>query len=49
MPEPLSLRGLFGGVDAAGSAMSAERLRMNVATENLAHANDTRPLASAVW
>ena len=45
MPEPLSLRGLFGGVDAAGSAMSAERLRMNVATENLAHANDTRPLA----
>jgi flagellar basal-body rod protein FlgC len=45
MPDQLSLRGLFGGVEAAGSAMSAERLRMSVATENLAHANDTRPLA----
>lgn len=45
MPDPLSISGLFGGVNAAGSAMSAERLRMNVATENLAHANDTKPLA----
>ena len=45
MPDHLSIGGLFGGVDAAASAMSAERLRMNVATENLAHANDTRPLA----
>ncbi len=44
MPDHLSIGGLFGGVDAASSAMSAERLRMNVATENLAHANDTRPL-----
>jgi flagellar basal-body rod protein FlgC len=45
MPDPLSLGGLFAGVDAAGSAMGAERLRMNVAAENLAHANDTRKLA----
>ncbi|GDY11937.1 flagellar basal-body rod protein FlgC [Planctomycetota bacterium] len=33
--------GLFNGVDAAASAMSAERLRMTVAAENLAHAGDT--------
>jgi flagellar basal-body rod protein FlgC len=45
MPDPLSLGGLFSGVDAAASAMSAERLRMSVAAENLAHANDTRKLA----
>ncbi len=45
MPTPLSMQGLFAGVDAAGSAMSAERLRMTVAAENLAHANDTRRLA----
>lgn len=45
MPDPLSLRGLFAGVDTSASAMSAERLRMTVASENLAHANDTRRLA----
>lgn len=45
MPDPLAMRGLFAGVDASASAMSAERLRMGVASENLAHANDTRPLA----
>ena len=45
MPDSLALGGLFSGVDAAASAMSAERLRMTVAAENLAHANDTRKLA----
>ena len=45
MPDSLALGGLFAGVDAAASAMSAERLRMTVAAENLAHANDTRKLA----
>ena len=48
MPDPLSMHGLFAGVDAAGSAMGAERLRMTVATENLAHANDTRKLADGM-
>jgi len=48
MPDPLSMNGLFAGVDAAGSAMGAERLRMTVATENLAHANDTRRLADGM-
>lgn len=45
MPESLSMRGLFAGVDASASAMGGERLRMTVASENLAHANDTRRLA----
>lgn len=33
---------LFLGAEIASSAMSAERLRMTVAAENLAHAGDTR-------
>jgi flagellar basal-body rod protein FlgC len=33
---------LFGAVDISASAMSGERLRMTVASENLAHAGDTR-------
>lgn len=33
---------LFLGAEIAASAMSAERLRMTVAAENLAHAGDTR-------
>jgi len=45
MPDALSMRGLFAGVDASASAMGGERLRMTVASENLAHANDTRRLA----
>ena len=36
--------GLFGGFDVSASAMSAERLRMTVASENLAHAQSTEPL-----
>ncbi len=39
---------LFGGFDISASAMSAERLRMTVAAENLANANSTRPLANGL-
>ncbi len=43
MPNPVpSPTGLFGAVNMSASAMSAERLRMTVASENLAHAGDTR-------
>ncbi len=48
MPDPLNVSGLFQGVDIASSAMSAERLRMLAATENLAHANDTKPLQNGL-
>ena len=34
--------GLFDAIDATGSALSAERLRMDVASENLANAQTTR-------
>ena len=34
--------GLFDSMDVAGSALSAERLRMDVTAENLANANTTR-------
>ena len=40
MPNP----GIFTGFDASSSAMSAERLRMTVASQNLANANSTRRL-----
>lgn len=43
MPE-----GLFRGFDASSSAMSAERLRMTVAAENLANADSTRRLADGL-
>lgn len=36
--------GIFAGFDASSSAMSAERLRMTVASQNLANANSTRRL-----
>jgi flagellar basal-body rod protein FlgC len=42
MPAPISRDGLFGAVGIAASAMGAERLRMTTASENLAHAGDTR-------
>jgi flagellar basal-body rod protein FlgC len=48
MPDPLSVRGLFAGVDIASSAMSAERVRMLAATENLARANDSTPQADGL-
>jgi flagellar basal-body rod protein FlgC len=34
--------GLFDSIDASGSALSAERLRMDVTAENLANAQTTR-------
>ena len=34
--------GLFDSLDISGSALSAERLRMDVTAENLANANTTR-------
>jgi flagellar basal-body rod protein FlgC len=34
--------GLFDAIDAAGSGLSAERLRMDVTAENLANAQSTR-------
>jgi flagellar basal-body rod protein FlgC len=34
--------GLFDALDASGSALSAERLRMDVTAENLANAQSTR-------
>ena len=34
--------GLFNALDISGSALSAERLRMDVTAENLANANTTR-------
>jgi flagellar basal-body rod protein FlgC len=39
---------LFGGFDISSSAMSAERLRMTVAAENLANADSTRRLANGL-
>jgi flagellar basal-body rod protein FlgC len=40
--------GLFRGVDASASALTAEQLRMTVASENIAHAGDTRKLANGL-
>lgn len=40
--------GLFRGIDASASALSAEQLRMTVASENLAHAGDTHKLANGL-
>ncbi len=40
----MPVNGLFRGVDASASAMRAERLRMAVASENLANAGSTRRL-----
>lgn len=34
--------GLFDAIDAAGSGLSAERLRMDITSENLANAQTTR-------
>lgn len=48
MPDGIRFDRIFSGVAVASSAMSAERLRMTVATENLAHANDTRRLADGL-
>jgi len=34
--------GMFGGIDAAASGMTAERLRMDVISNNIANVNTTR-------
>jgi flagellar basal-body rod protein FlgC len=39
---------LFGPLAASASAMGAERLRMSVASENLAHAGDTERRANGL-
>jgi flagellar basal-body rod protein FlgC len=44
----MPVRGIFGGVDASASALSAERLRMTVSAENLAHAGDTAKQADGL-
>ena len=41
--------GLFDSLDISGSALSAERLRMDVTAENLANANTTRGADGAAY
>jgi flagellar basal-body rod protein FlgC len=41
--------GLFDSIDISGSALSAERLRMDVTAENLANANTTRGANGAAY
>ena len=41
--------GLFDAIDISGSALSAERLRMDVTAENLANANTTRGAGGAAY
>jgi flagellar basal-body rod protein FlgC len=41
--------GLFDALDISGSALSAERLRMDVTAENLANANTTRTAAGGAY
>jgi flagellar basal-body rod protein FlgC len=41
--------GLFDALDISGSALSAERLRMDVTAENLANANTTRGVNGAAY
>jgi flagellar basal-body rod protein FlgC len=41
--------GLFDAIDVSGSALSAERLRMDVTAENLANANTTRGANGAAY
>ena len=36
---------LFSAIDAAGSGLTAERLRMDVISNNLANVNSTRTVA----
>ena len=36
--------GMFGAIDAAGSGLTAERLRLDVISNNLANANTTRTI-----
>ena len=41
--------GLFGSLDISASALSAERLRMDVTAENLANAQTTRTAAGGAY
>ena len=41
--------GLFDSLNISGSALSAERLRMDVTAENLANANTTRTAAGGAY
>ena len=41
--------GLFGSLDISASALSAERLRMDVTAENLANAQSTRTAAGGPY
>jgi flagellar basal-body rod protein FlgC len=41
--------GLFDALNISGSALSAERLRMDVTAENLANANTTRTAAGGAY
>jgi flagellar basal-body rod protein FlgC len=41
--------GLFDALDISGSALSAERLRMDVTAENLANANTTRTAGGGAY
>ena len=44
----MSEDGLFKGINASASAMSAKKLRMTVASENLAHAGSTKRLENGL-
>lgn len=44
----MPVHGLFRGVDMAASALSAEQMRMTVASENIAHAGDTSKQADGL-
>ena len=49
MPDPITPRtGLFAGAEISASALSAERLRMTAATENLANANNSMRLGDGL-
>ena len=40
---------LFGGIDASASGLTAERLRMDVISNNIANANTTRTAAGGAY
>ena len=40
---------MFGGIDASASGMTAERLRMDVISNNIANVNTTRTAAGGAY
>ncbi|MDA3959385.1 MAG: flagellar basal body rod protein FlgC [Planctomycetota bacterium] len=44
----MPIQKLFAGIDAASSALGAERLRITAASENLAHAGSTKKLENGL-